>query len=547
MTRPLLITFSGLDGAGKSTLIAELAADLRARGQRVRVLTMYDDVSIYALVRAIRDRVRSRAGGDRGRATAGGTGPLYAMARSAAARRLAFAGDLVSLFARRLYHQVLRGETLILDRYLYDTLADAAAGGWPSLTTLLRLTPVPDVPILVDVEPEQAFARKGEYDIPYLTERRRTYAELFARIEGAVTVRNDEREAATGLVLAAVARPTAGPVKPDADAALRLLLGRDGGVARAVAAWDGRTLAAFERVLRRNVVLVRTSDLCRQLGAPVPRLEAAAVAERARIDRVLETLAKVGVALEDEAVEYVLTKALQHVPDMGHDMDLFVGNDLGRVRAILERAVGATPARGSVVSRFAGKDAYEASDPPTPLEVHGGRLGHFGEHADIARALLAARRRATITGLEVWVPSPEDQLLLQVIQRVQAHRHIRVSDVLVTLDLWGSAALDRERVLRLAEEVGILGALRWYLAVVNGLAQRAGAPAFGDESLPEVVPPPARSDGYAVPLGVTARTYASAALADLRSGDLESAGRIAVIPALAVATLIDRMLLSAKS
>ncbi|MGH2379484.1 MAG: hypothetical protein ACRDGT_13580, partial [Candidatus Limnocylindria bacterium] len=192
------------DGAGKSTLIGELAGELRSSGHRVRVLTMYDDVSIYSVVRALRNRARSTV---RGGAGAGeGSGPLYRIARSAPVRRLAFAGDLLSLTVRRLYHQGLRGETLILDRYLYDTLADAAAGGWPSLSTLLRLAPHPDVPILVDVEPADAFARKGEYDVAYLTRRHRTYADLFARIPGAVVVRNDDREAARRAVSEAVAR-----------------------------------------------------------------------------------------------------------------------------------------------------------------------------------------------------------------------------------------------------------------------------------------------------------------------------------------------------
>lgn len=205
MRRTLLITFSGLDGAGKSTLIRDLAIDLRSGGRRVRVLTMYDDISFYALVRAVRNRLRRRrAGAGRSASPATGSGLLYAIFRSAPARRVAFAGDLLSVIARRLYHQGLRAETIILDRYLYDTLADAAGGGWPSLRVLLRLTPVPDVPIFVDVDPAQAFARKGEYDPDYLSDRRRTYLELFRHVPGAITVRNDDRETAAAGVRAAV-------------------------------------------------------------------------------------------------------------------------------------------------------------------------------------------------------------------------------------------------------------------------------------------------------------------------------------------------------
>lgn len=201
MSVPRLVTFSGLDGAGKSTLIADLATHLRERGHRVGVLTMYDDVSLYSHLRRVRDMVR----GTRGRAVAG-SGALYSAVRSPAVRRIAFLGDLLSLLARRAERGLRGDDVLILDRYLYDTLADAAeGGGWPSIASLLRLAPVPDVPLLIDVEPEHAFARKGEYDLPYLAKRRAVYAGLFARIPGAVTVRNEDLGAAAAAVRSAVA------------------------------------------------------------------------------------------------------------------------------------------------------------------------------------------------------------------------------------------------------------------------------------------------------------------------------------------------------
>ena len=51
----MLITFSGLDGAGKSTLIAWLRKALEERGHSVLVLHLNDDVGVYAYVRAARN------------------------------------------------------------------------------------------------------------------------------------------------------------------------------------------------------------------------------------------------------------------------------------------------------------------------------------------------------------------------------------------------------------------------------------------------------------------------------------------------------------
>jgi len=200
-----LVTFSGLDGAGKTTLIDELARELRAHGRRVRVLTMYDDVSFYSRLRRLRDLFRSAGRSHAGsRAASAGTGPLYAIVRSAPVRRMAFFADVASLVIRRLAVTLRRDDVLILDRYLYDTLVDAADGGWPSIPVLLRLAPLPDVPILVDVDPAHAFARKGEYDVVYLARRRSVYRDIFTRIDGAVVVRNDDLVSATAAVRDAV-------------------------------------------------------------------------------------------------------------------------------------------------------------------------------------------------------------------------------------------------------------------------------------------------------------------------------------------------------
>lgn len=169
---------------------------------------MYDDVSLYAHLRAVRDRLRSAfgrpPGGSDATGRAAGTGPLYAVIRSAPARRLAFFGDLVSVLVRRLYHGRRGDDVLILDRYLYDTLVEASGAGWPSLGALLRITPRPDVPILVDVEPALAFTRKGEYDLAALAQRRAVYRRIFAAVRDPLIVENVDLASATERVRDAV-------------------------------------------------------------------------------------------------------------------------------------------------------------------------------------------------------------------------------------------------------------------------------------------------------------------------------------------------------
>src|SRR5207253_4593401 len=58
----MLITCSGLDGAGKSTLIERLKITLEQQHCRVAVFHINDHVGVYAYLRALRDRVRGGGG-----------------------------------------------------------------------------------------------------------------------------------------------------------------------------------------------------------------------------------------------------------------------------------------------------------------------------------------------------------------------------------------------------------------------------------------------------------------------------------------------------
>ena len=65
--RGLVITFSGLDGAGKSTLIDWLEGELERRHRPVTVLRMADGVGVYAGLRVARDSVQRLFSRDRKR------------------------------------------------------------------------------------------------------------------------------------------------------------------------------------------------------------------------------------------------------------------------------------------------------------------------------------------------------------------------------------------------------------------------------------------------------------------------------------------------
>jgi hypothetical protein len=112
-------------------------------------------------------------------------------------RRWVDLGDLATFYVYRLYVEKVRGQVLIMDRYFYDRITDIADGRrWRYLKWFARRTPLPDVAVFVDVSPEEAFARKGEYSVDSMTRRTAIYREVFSWVPGAIFMRNDDRSRA---------------------------------------------------------------------------------------------------------------------------------------------------------------------------------------------------------------------------------------------------------------------------------------------------------------------------------------------------------------
>lgn len=230
----MLITFSGLDGSGKTTLIHELKRVLEKQNYRVTVLTMYYHLSFYALLRGVLGRVKNMIGikdkhyqinsDGRSRVLTDqifdlsnskvslrdpkigmndkkgiGSKIIYGVVRSVAAKRAALFFDLIILSIFRLYVECVKKKILITDRYLYDSLADVAdlkSRRWWFIRLFLKIVPKPQLPVFVDVSPEEAYARKGEYPIEYMNWRRNTYLKIFGWLDRPVIIGNNDLETA---------------------------------------------------------------------------------------------------------------------------------------------------------------------------------------------------------------------------------------------------------------------------------------------------------------------------------------------------------------
>jgi len=108
-------------------------------------------------------------------------------------RRLLYALDLLVFWGYRLYLEKGKRQILIMDRYFYDTLVDVSDGrNWFWIRVLQRITPTPEVPVFLDIGPEESFRRKGEYSVPYLRKRWDAYKTVFPWVRSGVTLANGD-------------------------------------------------------------------------------------------------------------------------------------------------------------------------------------------------------------------------------------------------------------------------------------------------------------------------------------------------------------------
>lgn len=187
-----IISFSGIDGAGKTTQIGALQLWLGEVGLRSTVLTFWDDVVVGTRLRELMSY--AAFGGDQG--VGSPEKPLARRDKNVTSwpltvfRSCLYLADAVSARLKMPPMKTGNIDVLILDRYIYDELANLPLDRWSLrffIHSVLKLAPRPDLALILDADPVAAWARKPEYPLEFIHKNREAYLEL-ARLAGTIEI-----------------------------------------------------------------------------------------------------------------------------------------------------------------------------------------------------------------------------------------------------------------------------------------------------------------------------------------------------------------------
>lgn len=187
-----LISFSGIDGAGKGTQIEALCERLKEAGLRVRLITFWDDVATLTRMREATGHKLFK--GDKG--VGSPTAPINR--RDKNVRSWPMSGvrlglyflDALSLRAKIAKALGSGADFVICDRYIYDELANLTLsnpGGRAYVRWIMKLVPKPDISYILDADPVQTRERKPEYPLDFLHINRASYLAL-SNLVGATVI-----------------------------------------------------------------------------------------------------------------------------------------------------------------------------------------------------------------------------------------------------------------------------------------------------------------------------------------------------------------------
>jgi hypothetical protein len=301
-----------------------------------------------------------------------------------------------------------------------------------------------------------------------------------------------------------------------------------------------------------NHVIVRAVERFRRAVSAAGDEERSAWAEEAlrrenaRIQNAIFFLQRICVTLEEIQYPAVVIKSLDHLPDLGSDLDLYTDAPPASVIRLMRQSFQAELAARSWGDRMANKWNFEVPGLPESVEIHMQRLGQTGEQSSIAGSVVHSARSIQVGTRLFRVPSPEVRLEICTLQRMYRHFYARLCDIVDTTALVEAGGVDYESLRSSAEEAGIWEGVATFLVIVSDYVKCFRGYGL---NLPTLVTEAARFGGEQIHFGKgflrvsivphSAKLYASQFTSLMTKGELKNAARLSVLPCLAAAAALQ--------
>jgi len=311
--------------------------------------------------------------------------------------------------------------------------------------------------------------------------------------------------------------------------------------------WAGLLrFAELQRVYLRTLRLLAKWGMADAIGQRLYPLEELTRVEQLKIEYALAALDKVMRALELTGHSPVVIKTLDHFPDIGSDLDLFIAASEADTVRVMQSELRAEPQPQSWGDRLAHKWNFGIPGLPRLVEIHVGCLGQTGEHDALPRHLEQTSVVREIGAFCFRVPAPEEQVTLATLQRMYRHFYIRLTDLLNLTGLVRAGSLDFARLRSSAERWSIWPGVATLLKITSDYNERAGV---GPLPLPEFVLPSARFGADVTYVGEQflrvpimpqgSQLFLQQLIGTGAARHFRSAARLSLLPVLAAAAFVN--------
>jgi hypothetical protein len=303
--------------------------------------------------------------------------------------------------------------------------------------------------------------------------------------------------------------------------------------------------AELQRVRLRTLQLLKqwaVSDTRPQFGG----LDGLVHDEQQKIEVALAVLDKVVRALEKTGHSPLIIKTLDHWPDIGSDLDLFIAATERDSVSAMRSELHAEPQPQSWGDRLAHKWNFRIPGLSQLVEIHVGCLGQTGEQDALPAHLEETSVMRDIGAFRFRVPAPEEQVTLTTLQRMYRHFYIRVTDLLNLTGLVRAGRLDFTLLCTSTQRWSIWPGVATLLKIASDYNERAGV---GPVPLPEFVLRSARFGAEVTYVGEQflrvpmlpqgSQLFLQQLIRTGAARHFRAAARLSLLPALAAAAFVN--------